>query len=228
MPRTATVVKQIFLILVLCLFLWLIFIGISSETGGGKKYKAKHDYANIYKNKKDKLETPQDAKQKKAFMFRDSKESVRDDLQPRLVYRGTHEEIDPSDIALVRNEDDKKLMDDGYKNFAYNSLVSSRLGVHRDINDTRHKDCLGKTFPENLPTASVIICFYNEEYFTLLRSVFSVIKRSPENLVKEIILINDNSEDQDIINKVSDEISNNPELKKVKLFTPEERLGLIR
>ena len=49
-------------------------------------------------------------------------EKVRNDLKPRLVYRGTDQEIDPNDIGLVRNADDKKVLDDGYKKFAYNSL----------------------------------------------------------------------------------------------------------
>ena len=110
-------------------------------------------------------------------MLRDFSKSPRDDLKPKLVYRGTNEEIDPNDIGLVKNHEDKKIRDDGYKNFAYNSLVSKRLGFHREINDTRHKQCKDKTFPENLPSSSVIICFYNEDFYTLMRSVYSVIRR---------------------------------------------------
>jgi len=228
MPRTIYIIKRIFLVLIICLFLWLVFISIQTESDTGKKYKLKHDYSNLYKNKDKNIETPQDAKDKKAFMFRNSEEKARNDLKPRLVYRGTDQEIDPNDIGLVRNADDKKVLDDGYKKFAYNSLVSSRLGTYREINDTRHEHCLDKTFPENLPTASVIICFYNEEYFTLMRSVMSVVKRSPRNLIKEIILINDNSDDKEVIKKIQHTIDTTPELSVVSLFSPEERLGLIR
>ena len=108
--------------LIICLFLWLVFISIQADSDTGKKYKLKHDYSNLYKNKDKKIETPQDAKDKKAFMFRNSEEKARNDLKPRLVYRGTDQEIDPNDIGLVRNADDKKVLDDGYKKFAYNSL----------------------------------------------------------------------------------------------------------
>jgi len=230
MHRTVTMIKRIFLLLTTCLLLWTLFTLLINIEAGPKKYKTNHNYSNIYKNKKFKIETPSDGKNKKAFMFREDKEESkgRDDLIPKLVYRGTVKEVDLNDISLVKNADDKRIMDLGYQNFAYNSLVSKRIGFHREINDTRHQHCLDKTFPDNLPTASVIICFYNEDFFTLLRSVFSVIRRSPPNLIKEIILVNDNSDDKDIIAKIEIELETNLELSIVRFYTPEERLGLIR
>jgi len=46
---------------------------------------------------------------------------------------------------------------------------------------------------EQLPTASVIITFYNEAWRTLLRTIHSVIDSSPHRLLQEIILIDDGS-----------------------------------
>ena len=223
MPRTVVIVKRILIILLLFLFIWLISISVHNDEV--KKYKSKHDYSDIYRNKIKKVETPNE---KRPFMYRGDSNQDREDLKPKLVYRGTDEEIDPNDIGLVRNPEDKKILDEGYKKFAYNSLVSSRLGFFRDLNDTRHKHCLGKSFPESLPTVSVIICFYNEDFSTLMRSVFSVIRRSPPHLLKEVFLINDNSEDKEIVEKIRSEVEQNLELSVVKLVTPKERLGLIR
>ena len=53
--------------------------------------------------------------------------------------------------------------------------------------------CLTKFYPRDLPSASVIVIFHNEAWSTLLRTVHTVIARSPSYLLQEIILIDDRS-----------------------------------
>ena len=54
--------------------------------------------------------------------------------------------------------------------------------------------CREKKYANDLPSASVIIVFRNERLSPLLRTVYSVMNRSPRHLLVEIILVDDDSE----------------------------------
>lgn len=73
----------------------------------------------------------------------------------------------------------------------------------------------------------MIICFYNEHFKTLLRSLHSIVDRTPDNLLKEIILVDDYSDIKSLYENVSDYVSKNFN-GKVKLIKTERREGLIR
>ena len=51
------------------------------------------------------------------------------------------------------------------------------------------------TYPGKLPTTTVIICFHKERLSVLLRTVHSVINRTPPDLLSGVIVVDDFSED---------------------------------
>lgn len=57
--------------------------------------------------------------------------------------------------------------------------------------------CKNWIYPEAkyLPTASVILVFYDEGWGVLLRTVHSVINTSPPELLKEVVMVDDGSTD---------------------------------
>ncbi|XP_032955041.1 inactive polypeptide N-acetylgalactosaminyltransferase-like protein 5 isoform X2 [Rhinolophus ferrumequinum] len=82
----------------------------------------------------------------------------------------------------------------GYLKYGFNVVISKSLGKERHVPDTRNKMCRTKHYPARLPTASIIICFHNEEFNALFRTVSSVMMLTPHRILEEIILVDDMSE----------------------------------
>lgn len=51
--------------------------------------------------------------------------------------------------------------------------------------------CLQKTYPTQLPSLGVILIFMNEALSIIERAITSIINRTPSQLLKEIILVDD-------------------------------------
>ncbi|XP_067871145.1 polypeptide N-acetylgalactosaminyltransferase 11 isoform X1 [Heterodontus francisci] len=132
-----------------------------------------------------------------------------------------------SELGMIFNEVDQQIRNAGYQKHAFNVLISNRLGYNRDVPDTRDPKCKEKSYPMNLPSASIIICFYNEALSALLRTVQSVLNRSPVNLLHEIILVDDNSDFINLKGELEKYIRSSLP-RKVTLVRNSQREGLIR
>lgn len=135
------------------------------------------------------------------------------------------QEKDISTLGMIRNSEDERIREEGYGKHAFNELISNRLGFHREIEDTRHKMCQMKTYSSKLPSASVIICFHNEAWSTLLRTVHSVLNKTAKNLITDIILVDDKSTLEELKDRLQNYVAKFP---KIKLVRTKDREGLIR
>lgn len=91
--------------------------------------------------------------------------------------------------------DIKALVDKGWKENAFNQYVSDLISVHRSLPDTRDAWCKEPDrYLKDLPATDVIICFHNEAWSVLVRTVHSVLDRSPPELIGEVILVDDFSD----------------------------------
>ena len=96
---------------------------------------------------------------------------------------------EPSDIEL-----NAKL----YNETGFSVVVSDKISVNRSIVDTRPEECATLKYFAKLPKVSIIIIFVNEVRSVLLRTVHSIVNRTPPELIHEIILVNDNSTDPEL------------------------------
>ncbi|XP_017772044.1 PREDICTED: polypeptide N-acetylgalactosaminyltransferase 3 [Nicrophorus vespilloides] len=109
----------------------------------------------------------------------------------------------------------------------FNLLASDRIPLNRSLPDVRRKKCryLYEDY-DTYPSSSVIIVFHNEAWSTLFRTVWSVINRSPRELLKEIILVDDASEREFLKTPLDEYVKSLPVTTKV--IRNSKRVGLVK
>ncbi|KAF4020730.1 hypothetical protein G4228_012421 [Cervus hanglu yarkandensis] len=101
---------------------------------------------------------------------------------------------------------------------------SARSPAHRG--GSRHPLCLQQPPPtDSLPTASVVLCFHDEAWSTLLRTVHSILDTVPRAFLKEIVLVDDLSQQGQLKMALSEHVAR---LEGVKLLRSNRRLGASR
>ena len=117
-----------------------------------------------------------------------------------------------------------------YQNHAFDEYVSEIISLNRSLPDFRGQWCRdqydGKI--SQLENVSIIICFHNEAWSTLLRSVHSIINRTPTELLHEILLVDDKSDKEHLGSRLDDYVKENFDPSLVKIIRQEKRQGLMR
>ncbi|KAK7873044.1 hypothetical protein R5R35_000337 [Gryllus longicercus] len=147
---------------------------------------------------------------------------------PAALLDGPGENGRPVVLPTNMSTDMKRLVDEGWLKNAFNQYASDLISVRRKLPDPRDAWCKapGRYLPNaDLPATSVIVCFHNEAWTVLLRTVHSVLDRSPPELLKEIVLVDDFSDMPHTKRQLEDYMAHYP---KVKIVRATKREGLIR
>ncbi|CAH1397713.1 unnamed protein product [Nezara viridula] len=129
-------------------------------------------------------------------------------------------------VLKAISQDIQDQIDEGYSNYSYNEYLSNRISLHRSLPDMRDPWCKEDgRFLSDLLQTSIVIPFRNEAWSVLLRTVHSVLDRSPPHLIREIILADDFSDMEHLKWQLDEYVSRLP---KTKIVRAAKREGLIR
>ncbi|XP_027842638.2 polypeptide N-acetylgalactosaminyltransferase 5 isoform X2 [Aphis gossypii] len=144
-------------------------------------------------------------------------------MPPVREKRGKHGE---GGRGVTMKPEQEAIMKQKFKENQFNIIASDMISLNRSLQDIRQGECKSKQYPTLMPTTSIVIVFHNEAWSTLLRTVWSVINRSPRSLLKEILLVDDASERDFLGKKLEDYVATLPVTTKV--LRTVKRSGLIR
>lgn len=124
---------------------------------------------------------------------------------------------------------EKKMSENFLNQNGFNIYISDMIAVDRAVGDIRHPKCKSMTYLRRLPAASIIIPFFEEHWTTLLRTFVGVLNRSPRELIKEVILVDDGSSLRpELKDKLDDYLKTNYPDGLVRVIHSPIREGLIR
>ncbi|XP_053689621.1 putative polypeptide N-acetylgalactosaminyltransferase 9 [Sabethes cyaneus] len=150
-------------------------------------------------------------------------------IQDQLDTNGTIPPGDmgsPVELSGNINADIRKQIEAGWATQGLNQYAADIVSVFRRLPDIRDDWCKepGRFLPQ-LPPASIVIVFFNEAWSVLVRTVHSVLNRTPPELIEEIILVDDFSTLAHLKTQLDDYFR---PYSKVRIIRAAQREGLIR
>nr|XP_032643317.1 probable polypeptide N-acetylgalactosaminyltransferase 8 isoform X1 [Chelonoidis abingdonii] len=191
-------------------------------------FMKKPSYNERNKQKEDDIKLPEESK---GEMHEDEKAKEEDKMEKKVVHR----KLFPDSILFKRwgadlTEEQQTTAQDLFTKYGYNVYLSDRLPLDRPIPDTRYPSCKVKKYPHDLPTLSVVLIFMNEAMSIILRAITSIINRTPSHLLKEIVLVDDYSSNEELKGHLDEQIKNynakHPGL--LKIVRHQKREGLTQ
>lgn len=114
-----------------------------------------------------------------------------------------------------------------FTEYQINIIASDKVSLNRSLPDFRSPTCTNVIYPKLLPSTSIVIAVYNEAKSILLRAIWSILNRTPDELLDEIILVDDFSAKPHMKEPLDEYVAENWS-SKVKIVRNEKREGVIR
>ena len=144
-------------------------------------------------------------------------------IEKEAARRGPGEQGSPVYVSKDEEELSRKIFEEN----KHNGLASDKIARDRAIPDTRPLKCKHRKYLSDLPSVSVVIPFHNEILSTLTRTIHSVFNRSPPDLLREVIIVNDHSDKAHTYGPLEEYARNNFDLKKLRILVMPVRSGLM-
>ncbi|CAD5218310.1 unnamed protein product [Bursaphelenchus okinawaensis] len=129
----------------------------------------------------------------------------------------------PNESEDSKNNRKKIFLENGF-----DAVYSDMISLDRAVRDLRHHQCKDLKYVNKQPTVSVIVPYHNEHNTTLLRTVHSILNKSPKDVLHEIILVDDDSDREYLLAPLDKYLKDRGLDKLVKVVRPGKRHGLIR
>lgn len=123
---------------------------------------------------------------------------------------------------------EKRNVSEVLQKYQVNTIASDIIPLNRLVPDSRPPGCKFRLYEHDLPTTSVIIPFYDEWPSILIRTLYSILNRTPRHLLQEIILVDDNSQMVELKAPLDEYINTNFPIGIIKLIRNPTREGLIK
>ncbi|XP_066553547.1 probable polypeptide N-acetylgalactosaminyltransferase 8 isoform X2 [Amia ocellicauda] len=163
------------------------------------------------------------------------KKEIAEETEGKIQEKNVYKKLYPKSYLFQKwgdhlSEEEQTEAETLYRKYGYNVFLSDRLPLNRTLPETRNPRCLEKKYPNDLPTISVVLIYLNEALSVMKRAIRSIIDRTPAHLLKEIVLIDDHSTNEDLKGEFDEYISviNKLHPGLVKKVTHSEQLGLTQ
>ncbi|RXN22899.1 putative polypeptide N-acetylgalactosaminyltransferase 8 [Labeo rohita] len=212
-------VKNLFPVLsVTVVFLYMSLMRRQIQTQEKQLHQVQQNKEQLL-NKLDKLEAHLIAVEQKSLKVKHEKKPAKKLFPNSHLFKQWTVEL---------SEDDQRKAEDLYQKYGYNAFLSDQLPLDRELPDTRDHRCIDREYPHNLPTLSVVLIYLDEALSVIQRAICSIINRTPAHLLKEIILVDDHSTNENLKTQLHAYVSSinkkHPGL--LKMVTHSEHKGL--